>query len=448
VNLQGIERLQNLLGRIAQNVKSPHKRTQGLGAFIASPAPAAAREVAPAPAPEVDREGIAPRPLELAVSLAPETAVSLAPETAVSLAPELAVSVPPDSLPSDLLEPESPADAALAEPPLEDVSLEEVSAVELSAAEISSEELPAEPASESAPAVALAAVTATPYTAPPSLDELTFSEPPPPNLPAVAEIEPPPVSAAQAVSEPPDSIDAALLAATEANAADALEAEAPAVTPPPQSGPQVAAPPLAAPSLPTRVGVDSSTYREATPTAEQLGEVIELDQGSGPPLELADPALVEPKPAVKSASPEELEFVPQAPSPSRPTEVREAMQTLVGGFTDELDTGGYIVRETPPPPARKVLPAVEERPAVESSPDAAPMQPIARSPSMTMPAAGAGTLFGDEAPTASSMLTPEVMARAPVEATRPIVDVVAVAQSYRPQSFLELLDASLGLLAK
>ncbi len=273
-----------------------------------------------------------------------------------------------------------------------------------------------------------------PFTAPPSLDELTFSEPPPP--PESAEVEPPPVSAAQAVSEPPDSIEASLLAATEAQAE---EDEAFALTPPPESGPQVAMPMLASAAVPAELRADA-------PTAEQLGDIVELEQGSGPPLELAPVPESEPeaKQAPFKSHAEELEFVPRAPEPSRPLEGRDALQTLVGGFTDELGTGDSGAPETPVPHARIVVPPIGTTAAVEP----APLQPLPAPPSLTMRAASDTLPFGDEAPTASSWLAPEVVARPVAVAPRAVVDVIAAARAYRPESFLELLDASIGLLKK
>lgn len=456
MNLQSIERLQNLLARVERNAKLPRTWTQGLAAFVAAPAaPAPATVAAGAPPPAV--AALAAPPVAPLIAAAPAPV----PVAAAAVAP-VAVSEPLESLPSDAVEvevevsPLPPAAAAesVEPPPLEDVSLEEISGVEieeplaaeaqLQAAEEEIEEIPveitsaitseapSEPEVESPPAA-----VATPFTAPPALDELTFSEPPPAQLePTAAEIEPPPISAAQPVSEAPGSIDAALLAATEVHAherpEEEQEEEGPALTPPPESGPQVAVPPMAAP---------------AAPTLEQLGDVIDLEQVSGPPLELAPPAS-EPKLAASKPH-EELEFVPQAPAPSRPIEGREPLQTLVGGFSEELGSGELTAPETPPPPARHFVP-----PAVATPPAAQVATPAPEAP-LVMPRAAAPATaatdeleFGAEAPTASSVLVPEVVARAPVAAARPVVDVIAAARTYRPASFVELLDASIGLLKK
>lgn len=503
MNLQNIERLQRLLSRVEQNAKRPRMRTQGLGASVggsstgpASPAalagpaaptavsvdraapaaksaplaaatPAAKSAPLAAATPAVKAAPVAaPAPFVVPTSTAATTAktpakpvepaaAALPPEKVVSLTPEMATSLPPDSLPAELLEidvTESLQDMAAAQPPpIEDVSLDEISGVELQPESL--DEIPIEDMSVDDIGVEIgSAVTCdvptpadtagvAPFTAPPSLDDLTFSEPPPPDSPRQHRLGALPVSEARDVSEPPGSIDAALLAATEAqaNAADAREIDGPALTPPPESGPQVAVPPIASPAIPKAPLGETAAYREAAPTMEQLGEVIELDQASGPPLELAERGDLASNRVAAKATPEELEFVPQRSVPSRPTDAREPMQTLVGGFTDEYDTGSEPI-DTPPPPARFVVPGVGQ-PRSEP-PVPAPVEP----PSYTMPATGLD--FGDEAPTASSVLSPEIVARAPIARAKPALDVIAAARSFRPQSFLELLDASMGLMKK
>jgi hypothetical protein len=394
VNLQGIERLQTLLGRIERNVKLGHTRTQGLGAFIIARAPAA-----------IPEEPVVQGPVDLVEEIPLED---------VSFDEVSAVELP--------VEDQAVESAPLESLPVESVAIEDVAADEI-AVEITSVAAPEEQP-EPAPSPMVAAPPV--YTAPPSLDELTFSEPPPPDVAApTEEIEPPPVSAAQAVSEPPDSIDAALLAATEAqaNIADELDVEPPAVTPPPESGPQVAVPPIAAPIAPTRLGAEGFVHHPTVPTAEQLGEVIDLDQSSGPPLELAEAPKVESKPAEVATAPEELEFVPRASVPSRPL-------------------------ETTPPPARVFVPPLEPLPVEPLPVEPPPVAEVADvlQPAQTLAAAGILDSFGDEAPTASSMLTPETIARTPIALAHPIVDVIAAARAYQPQTFLQLLDASLGLL--
>jgi len=438
VNLQSIERLQNLLGRIQQNVKLPRTRTGGLGAFIVTPTSAAPALTLAQPAAPV----VLPEPENV---LLEQTKVSAAIAAKSAPEEEIQVDVEVPSLEAldagddgAALENAALENAAL-ENAIEDVDLEDIAVEVVSAV---TTEAPSEPALERQVAV-------MPFSVPPALDELTFSEPPPAPEPPAAVVEPRPIPVAQVVSEAPGSIDAALLAATEAHAAaaepaDAERAEAvpaesyrgPAFTPPPESGPQLTVPPMAAPAVP-------ADYRGPAPTIEQLGELIELEQTLGPPLELAQPAS-EPVPAL-AKPPEELEFVPRASVPSRPLEAREPMQTLVGGFTEEeVVTGDATGPETPPPPARVFL-----RPAeVPAAVDVVAQQLESRQSTPTSVTTTDESAFGEESPTASSELAPELVARPPVALARPVVDVISAARAYRPASFLELLDASVGLLKK
>jgi len=326
--------------------------------------------------------------------------------------------------------------------PIEDVSVEERGVEEIPI-EIGSEltlekpepEPESEPAAARVPAAAAASVAPQTYTAPPSLDELTFSEPPPPRSaqPAASEseIEPPPASLAQLVSEesePPGSIDAALLAATEAQS-DAGGSEAPIVTPPPESGPQVAMPPMAAPGIP----------RATAPTVEQLGEVVELETPSAIPIELAERKAtdarapekatsgpkesshepVQAQVAEKTAVSEEFGFAPRPSQPSAKLEAREPMQTLVGGFTEERGSGPQEARAAEP-----VHPQV--RVSTQGAPFAAEESPTAAS-----------------SPTTA--LTPETLLRPAHAGEQRVVDVVTAVSAFRPHSFVELLDASLDL---
>ncbi|HEY5960377.1 MAG TPA: hypothetical protein VIV60_27675 [Polyangiaceae bacterium] len=507
MNLQNVDRLQQLLARVEKNARLPRVRAQGLGAAAAQPA------VGKVAAPAAAARAVPIEPAASTVSAASDTAAASSTTSALSNfaaqvatqavatssksdiaapapkadAPSSATTTPAVSAAPDLLETDPsgyPSAAAaqeapvleLEELPLEDVSLEDIAAVELELAEgeevevevvadapsgvepdVKSSELISSgwndsdlPASAAAPAAEAKAATQTPFTAPPSLDELTFSEPPPPPDPvskassSAVEIEPPPISAAQAISESPGSIDAALLAASEAQRGakpDTLDDEAPAVTPPPESGPQVAMPPLGAPGVPSGLGGEAEPYRPYAPTIEQLGEVIELDQSSGPPLELAPAAEPASKRSAARSQPEELEYVPQHPVPSRPPEMREPMQTLVGGFTEEADTDSKP-SDTPPPHARIVVPAAEPMPEERGT---RPIQPALPEMSLQLPTQG----FGDEAPTAaSSVLAPVVTSREPVATTKPVVSVIASARTFQPSSFLELLDASLALLKR
>jgi hypothetical protein len=457
VNLQGIDRLQSLLARVEANAKRPRTRTQGFGIYrefqaltptgaapMSHSAPVVTAPMLP-PAPVV----AAPisRSVPVVTHSAPVVAAPVSPAAPVVAAPapvakRVVESVPPESLPAEELldidisvsEPPPPVASAatervalqdlaaskleLDELPIEDVSAEELGAEEISV-EIASEVMLDAPESQPSPAAMIAgSVAPKTYTAPPSLDELTFSEPPPamPSLPLAKEalIEPPPSSAAHAIFDTPDSIDAAIMAATKAQA-DPAEAEIRAVTPPPESGPQVAVPAMPAAHVPTAASAD----RGIAPTVEQLGDMVELEPPSLVPLELAERRSSEARKEADQAGAEELEFVPSVSEPSLKSSARDPLQTLVGGFTEEAGSE----------PSTSVGKPRLEPAAV--APEAKPARP---------------TDFADEAPTASSPLAPESVAR-PVSARQPAVfDVVSAARGYRPRSFAELLDASIGLL--
>jgi hypothetical protein len=151
--------------------------------------------------------------------------------------------------------------------------------------------------------------------------------------------EEPPISSSRSKSDA--MMDEAL-----ARAADAEEErEAPVKTPPPESGPQAAAP---LPSGLEAAGVPDVDALEADmmaptsmgPTAEQLGETIELEAPRGPTLEID-----------VSAS------VPPEPEPERPPEELEV--SLPRG---QMPSGLYDVPpSTPPAQAAPAAPAMEER---------------------------------------------------------------------------------------
>lgn len=445
MNLQSIDRLQSLLARVEANAKRPRTRTQGFGMYRALQAqtPAVAAPVS-LPAPVVAAP-VTPAAPVVAAPVSPQAPAVARP------APE---SLPPESLPAEELldidisvsEPPPPVASAAVEGatlqdlaarnlesdelPIEDVSAEELGAEEISV-EIASEIMLDAPESSQRPAALIAgSVVPQTYTAPPSLDELTFSEPPPAlsSLSSAKEalIEPPPSSAAQLISETPDSIDAAILSATHAQA-ESGAAEIPAVTPPPESGPQVALPAMPAPHVPAATGA----YRAAAPTVEQLGEVVELEPPSVVPIELAERRVADARKASEqqvAPGSEELEFVSQVTEPSRKSSARDPLPTLVEGFAEE--TGAE--------PSTGV-----DRPSFERPRATGGHERSAVAPATT---AAHAADFRDEAPTASSPLAPEAVAR-PISVRQPtVLDVVSAARGYRPRSFAELLDASIGLL--
>lgn len=124
--------------------------------------------------------------------------------------------------------------------------------------------------------------------------------------------------------EPPDSSSRSKVAATIDEAlASAVEMdderEVPVKTPPPESGPQAAGPPLPgfeAPRIPDVDALEADLLPPISmgPTAEQLGETIDLEPPRGPSLEIDVTPASPPEP---ERPPEELEVaLPRAQMPS------------------------------------------------------------------------------------------------------------------------------------
>jgi len=195
----------------------------------------------------------------------------------------------------------------------------------------------------------------------------------------------------------PAMLDDALTSAAEAEA----EREIPVLTPPPESGPQEALPAvgLEAPRTPDveQLEADLDSPPSMGPTAEQLGETIELEEPRGPELEI-DVTVEEEAPAASVAVPEELEV--SLPRPS-------------------LQSGLYDLT-APPPPAYPDPALADAPPSVQARPAPA-----------TVPV---------DAPAA---LGPERTARPALGATD--VAGVRLGSAASPRTFLEVLDASLGV---
>lgn len=212
--------------------------------------------------------------------------------------------------------------------------------------------------------------------------------------------EPPPSSSPRPKATAA-SMDEALASAAEELGEE--EREVPLKTPPPESGDQMSSPPLAGADLRHRdvpadlLEVDEHLARReiSGPTPEQLGETIDLDEPLGPALEL-DTAKAEP------------------PLPVKPSELEAPLASAAAGTYDEALEA--------PPEAAADLARHRAREQAAAAVPAAPAAPVA--------------------PAASGELAPVVVAR-PVVATAPAA--FAAAASFQPQSFLELLDASLGL---
>lgn len=175
------------------------------------------------------------------------------------------------------------------------------------------------------------------------------------------------------------------------------EREAPFKTPPPESGPQEALPPpaiLEAPRLPEireTFGSDISVRAEVGPTPEQLGDTIDLPEPSRAPLEL------------------DVAAAPVAPIDIEPPPVSEELEVTL---PRRESVGVYDAGLSPPAGARDELRRYEEQ--------AAPVEPGA-------PVEASGIVSRPE-------LSGVVVSR-----------FSAAARAFTPKSFVELLDASLGL---
>jgi len=276
-----------------------------------------------------------------------------------------------------------------------------------------------------------------------TLDELSFDDVlDDKRAPAPSEDEPPVSSSRSKVAA---TMDEAL-----ARAAEQIQLEegreVPLKTPPPESGPQaaVALPagmhaPLA-PDIEELLEADilpSGGVRAAVPTAEQLGQTIELEEARGPSLELDQPA-----PFAAEALQEEL--------PSEELEVTLPGREFGGGYQDDL---------MPPPEARQDLDAHRQRQGDDSVPPAPESfgqypSPPNEAPStgfapVSVPSSVSTDSYSESVSTvtvdapSNSDFAPELLAR-PDIGPSPVAKFIR-AEVPRPKTFMELLDTSLAL---
>lgn len=378
-----VGKLQGLLERIRRNAGKP--RVASSSRIVPSAATAA-----PAPAPNDGVDDLlaapvaAPTPSPVPVEV--DVPLESAPPAAAAIS---ATAEPPvdDSLGLDSEVSEVRITTVTREPAVEVT----VAAIEAEAEPIAPEELSEEDLVE------VTDVTSVPPAA--SDVDIDFED----------EDEQPPASSQRKVAS---SMDEALAAAAEQLEA---EREVPLKTPPPESGPQAAPMPagLAAPAapdvdallegeldIPTRIEVGASG-----PTPEQLGQTIDLEEAGGPLLELAEPQGTS---GPASAPAEELEV------------------TLPGWRSGAR----YDHNLQLPPEARAELEAHRRRLEQEAVPP--PPESLAQVPSGKPAAAPEGV------PAA-----PQVVAR-PLPVGSP-ESFGSARESFRPRSFVELLDASLSL---
>lgn len=260
---------------------------------------------------------------------------------------------------------------------------------------------------------------------------------------SASSVEEPPASSSR--SKVAGTMDEALARAAEQVTLDEGR-EVPLKTPPPESGPQAAMgmpagihAPLA-PDIEELLEADiqpQGGVRAAVPTTEQLGQTIDLDEARGPSLELDHPPAFNAPPLHEAIPNEELEVT----LPGR---------EYGGGYTEDL---------MPPPEARQELDAHRQRVGEDSVPP--PPESLAQLPSQSPAAANAefapvivpASVTTDSTSEGVSMVTvdapphaefaPELLAR-PALGPTPVAKFIRV-QAPRPNTFLELLDASLSL---
>lgn len=245
--------------------------------------------------------------------------------------------------------------------------------------------------------------------------------------------------------EPPASSSRSKIAATMdealARAAEQIQLEegreVPLKTPPPESGPQAAAPPVAmhaplAPDIEELLEADilpAGGVRAAVPTAEQLGQTIDLDEARGPSLELDQPTAAFGASPLQDAS-EELEVT----LPGR---------EFGGRYQDDL---------MPPPEARQELDAHRKRvedDAVPPAPESLAQPPTSGFSPVLAPASVTTDSHSQSVSTvtidapAKAEFAPELLAR-PELGPSPVAKFIR-SEAPRPKTFMELLDSSLAL---
>jgi hypothetical protein len=413
-----ISKLYGLLERVKKNAAGPRASAPQAAAKVAfaPPIAAPAPQVAPppafaAPTPSYADDSVdellgaspepSPMPVEIDVPLD-----SVPPVAEIAASPSQA----PQSEPFPLVSSQQAA------PPFTDESAaldSEVSEVRVTTA-----------TREPAPEVTVAAIEAeaeavgTEELSDDDLVEVTEGSPQPADVDIDFEDEDEHPPASSQRSKVASSMDEALAAA----AADQREAEreVPLKTPPPESGPQAAPMPtgLSAPPAPdvdSLLGgeLDIPTRADAGlaasgPTTEQLGQTIELEEARGPTLELAEHQVAAPPPAAV----EELEVALPA-------------RDVALGYDESLQ---------PPPEARDELEAHRRRLEDDIPP---PPESLATLPSVQPGAAPAIV------PLEAAATGPEIIAR-PTPMGSP-ESFGSVRETFRPSSFVELLDASLAL---
>jgi hypothetical protein len=433
-----VGKLQGLLARIQRNAALPRSGAPlpPPGAFAPPPAmppapPPSAPIVAPPPVVAAPPAYAAPPAFAApATSPADQGVDDLLLDDVPAASPlPVEVDVPLDTIPPVAEAPEAEPIPLVNAAPQEPEPIDDTFGLDSEVSEVRVTTAPREPAVEVTVAAIEAEAEAEPIAAEElsedDLVEVTEGTPAPAatdvDIDFEDEDEQPPASSSRKVAS---TMDEALAAAAEQLD---VEHEVPIKTPPPESGPQEAPPPTGmsappAPDVDALLGgeLDIPT-REAPaalaapgPTPEQLGQTIDLEEGgAGPSLELAEHQHAA---AAEAAAVEELEVA----LPGR---------DAVGGYDDGL---------RPPPEALDDLEAHRRRMEDDIAP---PPESLATLPSVQPGAPLPEIVPVQAAPEAP--VSPEVIAR-PVSAGSPET-FSSVREAFRPNSFVELLDASLSL---
>lgn len=419
-NQEQITKLQGLLARIKRNAALPRAGAPLPPPAAFAPIPPLPAEPAPAPAPPIAAHP-APNAADQSVDDLLGAAEPLDVDVPLDTIPPVAEAEP---IPLVSVSTHEPAPPPAAEPLDATFNLEaEVSEVRITTAprppapevtvaaiEAEAEPIAAEELSEE-DLVEVEVTEGTPLPAATDVD-LDFPE----------EDEQPPASSKRQVAA--TSMDEALAAAV---AQAEAEHEVPLKTPPPESGPQEA--PLPAVTAPPSPDVDALLGQEleiptrsdvaaSGPTAEQLGQTIDLEEARGPSLELAE--------AQQSS----------LPPPNEELEVALPGREVAGGYDESL---------MPPPEALGDLEAHRRRSEEDIAP---PPESLARWPS-EQPGPAPEIVPVQVAPLEASPIaayvetTPEIVARPTPDGSPETF--TSLREPFRPTTFVQLLDASLSL---
>ena len=448
---QDIQKLEELLARVRRNAALPRTLVSASTALPSAPlneAPVVAYSAPAYTAPEADFteeqvffESEPPPPPAPAPVYVPEFTRDPAPRASASLDSSVDDLLLEDPFPSSPPGPAAPSYSEVLEDPIPLVHVasphridqdDDVSGV-MSIPEFSDEQ-PEELLEDDI--VEMTSAEAELPVASHALDELSFDDDDDvddKHATASSDDEPPASSSRSRIA---GTMDEAL-----ARAAEQIQLEEgreiPLKTPPPESGPQAAMPvgihaPLS-PDIEELLEADilpATGVRAAHPTAEQLGQTIDLEEARGPSLELDQPAAFS-----SDALQEDL--------PSDELEVTLPGREFGGGYQDGL---------MPPPEARQELDAHRQRVADDSIPQAP--ESLAQGPTsgfapLSAPSSVTTDSYSQSVSTvtidapSNSEFAPELLAR-PDLGPSPVAKFIRV-EAPRPKTFMELLDSSLAL---